>query len=274
MTPGKFIIPVLFIVISMLSACGGRGGGSSSGMTIDLKATKGVALADGNDVVTVRANVENADGTAAPDGTSVSFTAADSSGPLPSSTAVTSKGTATFSLTHAPITGATHLTVTITASAGGASASQDVKFITQPSSVDVFIAFNQAVTNLAGLQFNLISTPGATFDNDAQHIFPVNKAVAGSSSQVAGKFDPAANSTTIGLTYAGSGGFNTGTTPIIKATFAIIAGLPLFSIDEVSSAATFTAIGAVGAAGSDFGATTPPVTAENLVVTTTYDTEN
>jgi Big-like domain-containing protein len=272
MTSGKFIglILVFLFAVSALSGCG-HGGAANSGMTIDLKAAKGVALADGNDVATVQANVENADGTPAPDGTSVSFTAAESSGPLPSSTATTANGKASFSLVHAPISGATHVTVTITASAGGASASQDVKFITQPSSVDVFIAFNQAVTNLAGLQFNLISTPGATFDNNAQRIFPMNNAVAGSSSQVVGNFDPAANSTKIILSYAGFGGFNTGTTPIIKATFAITAGLPVFSIDELTSAATFTAVGSVG---TDFGATTPPVTAENLVVTTTYDTEN
>jgi hypothetical protein len=262
---------VFFFAVAALSGCGSRGGGSNSGAIVELKPTKGVALADGTDVATVQARVENADGTTAPDGTNVSFSAVDSSGPLSSATAATVGGKASFSLTHAPISGATHQTVTITASAGGASASQDVKFITQPSSVDVFIAFNKAVTNLAGLQFSLVSTPGATFDNDAQHIFPMNNAVAGSSTQVAGKFDPAANSTIIVLAFAGLGGFNTGTDPIIKATFAIISGLPLFSIDELSSAATFTA---VGAAGLDFVATTPPVTAENLVVTTTYDTEN
>ena len=271
MTPGKNFIGLIllfFFAALVLFGCGHSGANSNSGATIDLKATKGVALADGNDVVTVRAHVENADGTAAPDGTSVSFTAVDSSGPLPSSTAVTSQGTATFSLTHAPITGATHVTATITASAGGASASRDVKFITQPASVDVFIGFNQAVTNLTGLRFNLISTPGATFDNFAQHISPMNNAVAGSSTAVAANFDAASNSTKIDLIFAGLAGFDTGTAPIIKATFAITAGLPTFSIDEVSSAATFTAIG------PDFGATTPPVTAENLVVTTTYDTEN
>src|SRR5574342_144072 len=100
MSSRKFIGLILLFLFAVpaLSGCGGGGGSGNSGMTIDLKATKGVALADGNDVVTVRAKVENPDGTAAPDGTSVSFTAADSSGPLPSSTAVTSKGTATFSL--------------------------------------------------------------------------------------------------------------------------------------------------------------------------------
>src|SRR5512144_675081 len=143
MTPRKIIGLILFLTATGLSACGGSGGSGNSGATIDLKPTKAVALADGNDVATVQANVENADGTAVPDGTSVSFSSADSSGPLSSATAPTVNGKVSFSLTHAPITGATSRTVTITAATGDASASRDVKFITQPSSVDVFINFNQ-----------------------------------------------------------------------------------------------------------------------------------
>jgi hypothetical protein len=271
MTPRKFTILILlfFFAAAALIGCGhGGGGNGNSGATISLKPTKAVALDDGTDAATVQADVENADGTAAPDGTSVTFSASDSSGQLSSATAATVNGKVSFSVTHAPITGATNRPVTITASADGASASTNVKFITQPASVDVFIAFNQAVTNLAGLGFNLDNTAGATFDNNAQPIFPMNSAVAGSSSLVVGKFDPAVSSTKIDLAFAGLGGFNTGTDPIIKATFAVSAGLPVFTIDEVSSATTFTAVG------PDFGATTPPVTAENLVVTVTYNTEN
>ena len=269
MSTRKIIGLLLFLTAWALSACGGgHGGPSNSGGTIDLKATKAVALADGNDSATVQANVENADGTAAPDGTSVTFSASDSTGPLSSATAATVNGKVSFSLTHAPITGATKQIATITASSGGASASAAVKFITQPSSVDVFVAFNRAVTNLSGLQFNLNNTAGATFDNNAQLISPMNNAVAGSSTLVAGKFDSAANSTKIVFEFAGLSGFNTGTDPIIKATFAVGAGLPVFTVDEISSATTFTAVG------PDFGATAPPVTAENLVVTVTYNTEN
>lgn len=265
MTPRKFIIPVLFIVISMLSACGGRGGGSSNfGGTIDLKATKAVALDDGSDSATVQATVENADGTVAPDGTIVTFSASDSTGPLSSATAATVNGKVSFSLTHAPITGATHLTATITASAGGVSASQDVKFITQPSSVDVFVAFNQAVTNLAGLQFNLNNTAGATFDNNAQKVFAINNA-ANAQTLIACHFNAAANATSIGL--ANGSGFDTGTDPIIKLTFAVTSGLPSFTVDP--GPANFTATS--DANGSP---TTPPVTAANLVVTVKYDTEN
>ena len=70
MTPGKNFIGLIllfFFAALALFGCGHSGGNSNSGATIDLKATKGVALADGNDVVTVRAHVENADGTAGTD---------------------------------------------------------------------------------------------------------------------------------------------------------------------------------------------------------------
>jgi Big-like domain-containing protein len=271
MTPRKIIGLILFLTVLGLSACGGGGGGgSSSGATIILNPTKAVALADGTDAATVQADVENADGTAAPDGTSVTFSASESTGPLVSTSAVTVNGKVSFSLSHAPITGATSMPVTITASTGAASSSTTVKFITQPASADVFIALNTAVTNLAGLQFNLNNTGGATFDNNAQLIFPMNNAATGSSAIVSGNFDSTVNSTKIALAFAGLSGFNTGTAPIIKATFAVSAvstGLPVFSIDELSSTTTFTAVG------PDFGATTPSVTAENLVVTVTFDTE-
>ena len=50
--------PFLFFFAALvLFGCGHSGANSNSGATIDLKATKGVALADGNDVVTVQANV-------------------------------------------------------------------------------------------------------------------------------------------------------------------------------------------------------------------------
>src|SRR5512135_3303445 len=109
MTPGKIIGLILFLTVTGLSACGGGGGGgSSSGTTVTLRPTKAVALADGTDAATVEAEVENADGTPASDGTSVTFSASDTSGPLSSGTAATVNGKVSFSVTHAPITGATN----------------------------------------------------------------------------------------------------------------------------------------------------------------------
>jgi len=141
-----------------------------------------------------------------------------------------------------------------------------VRFINQPATADVFIGFDQAVTNLAGLQFNLNSTGGAAFDNDAQNIKAINNA-EGSLTIVVGNFIAASNSTAIGLGNAGASGIDTGTAPIIKVTYAVSAGLPQFSVDL--TAGTFSAV--ADEAGS---AVTPAVTAANLVVTVKYDTEN
>ena len=129
-----------------------------------------------------------------------------------------------------------------------------------PTQADVFIAFDQPVTNLSGLDFRLNNAAGATFDSTTQPIAAVNAALG---SLVVGNFDPATNSNHIVLINGGAAGFDTGTAPIIKVTYAIAAGAgnPTFSI---ASAATFSAIAANNAP------TTPPVTAGNLLVTVTY----
>jgi hypothetical protein len=132
----------------------------------------------------------------------------------------------------------------------------------QPARADVLIAFDQPVSNLAALQFKLNNTAGATFDNNASQIFAINAALG---SIIAGNFDAASNSMTIGLANSGAGGISTGTDPIIRITYAVAegSGQPTFSVD--ASAGTFTAISDVS--GSP---TTPPVTSANVVVTVTY----
>jgi hypothetical protein len=132
----------------------------------------------------------------------------------------------------------------------------------QPTQADVFIAFDQPVTNLAGLDFRLNNAAGATFDDGAGT--PLITAInAAQGSLVVANFDAATNSNQILLVNGGAAGFNTGTAPIIKVTYAIAAGSgsPTFSI---ASQATFSAIA------FDNGPTTPPVTPANLVVTVTY----
>src|SRR5512141_161319 len=100
MTPGKnffgFILSLFFFAASAMFGCGHGGGDSDSNpsVAIDLKPVKAVALADGIDVVTVKAAVENLDGTAVPDGTSVDFSAADSTGQISLSKAATVSGRA------------------------------------------------------------------------------------------------------------------------------------------------------------------------------------
>jgi hypothetical protein len=157
-------------------------------------------------------------------------------------------------MTCAPIAGANNYTATVTASAGGVSGNTPVKFINQPASVDVTIGFTQPVANLAALQFKLNNTAGAAFNNaDPQLVSAINAATG---STVVGNFS-AANNTTIALINAG--GFDTGTAPIVKATFAIAAGagLPAFSIDAAPGNITAE----------------PAVAADNMVVTVSFDTE-
>lgn len=252
------LIGLIFILsMAAFSGCGGGGGaGVPAGATVTLTSSKAVVLADGSDAVTIQAEVKNADGTAAANGTSVAFSA--TAGTLSAPSAATTNGIASVTLTRAAISGASNQTVTVTATAAGVSGTKGVKFINQPTSVDVFIAISPAVTNLATLQFKLNNTAGATFDNAAQQIAAIN-AAQGGSLQVA---NFVANSTTVGLVH--QTGFNTGTAPIIKATFAVSAGLPTFSVD---STATFVATDINDAA------TTPAITAANLAVTVTYNTE-
>jgi hypothetical protein len=268
MTLNKFSSLLILLLVTGMSAChggGGGGGNPNAGATITLTPSKTVALADGNDVVTVHADIKNADGTPIADGTPVSFTApGDNDNPAVTQT-TTEDGHASVSLTRDPIQLATRETATVTASSIGLSKSTAIKFINQPAGAEVQIGFNQPVTNLAGLQFNLHSDAGATFDNTAQLITGINAAET-TQTLVTGNFISAAHSTKVVLAFAGLSGFNTGTTPVIKATYAITAGLPAFSVD-VASASTFTAVG------PDFGPTTPPVTAGNLVVTVIYDTD-
>lgn len=266
MTPRKFIVLILILSLSALSACGGggEGSGNSSAAAITLTPSKNVALADGNDTVTVHANVADAGGAAVADGTPVTFKANDDAGNPFATQSTTVGGLASITLTRDPIQGARNQTGTVTAESGSASQSVQIKFINQPASVDVFISFKQAVTNLAGLDFKLDNTAGATFSNpDPQLIFTVNNAAVGST-LVAGNFNPADNTTRIVL--ANPTGLNTGTTPIIKATFAISSGLPVFSVDQ--TAGTFTATDIAG------GATAPPAAAADMVVSVTYDTES
>jgi hypothetical protein len=133
----------------------------------------------------------------------------------------------------------------------------------QPVRANVFIAFDQPVTNLAGLDFVLNSGPGATFDNTNQPIAATN-AAEGSATLVVGNFNATTNTNRIVWINGSAAGLNTGTTPIVRVTYDVAAGsgVPTFAI---ASQATFSAIA------PDSGPTTPPVSAANVVVTVTYE---
>lgn len=131
----------------------------------------------------------------------------------------------------------------------------------QPSRADVFIAFDQPITNLAGLDFVLANSTGATFDNSTQQISAVNAALG---SLAAANFDPLTNTNRIVLINGSAAGIDTGAAPIVKVVYDVApgSGRPTFSI---SSQGTFSAIA------PDNGPTTPSPTAANLVVTVVYE---
>ncbi len=134
----------------------------------------------------------------------------------------------------------------------------------QPVRANVFIAIDQSVSDLAGLDFVLNNAPGATFDNNAPQITVINAAEG--QSLVVGNFDAATNTNHILLANGSAVGIRTGTTPIIRVTYDVAAGSgsPTFSI---ASQTAFLAIA------PNEGPTTPPVSAANMVVTVTYEYE-
>jgi adhesin/invasin len=257
----------VILTVSVLFGCGGGGGGSTPPADpnapdkVTLSPSKSKALADGGDAITVTATVTKADGAAVADGTAVTFSAPGSSAVVSPASTTCTNGSASFTVTHPAVSGANNATVVVTAAAGSTSGNMSLKFINQPSSVDVSVGFGLAVTNLAALQFTLNSTAGAAYDNASELISAINAATG---SLVTANFTAATNSTEIAL--VNSTGFNTGTNPVLKATFAVAAGsgLPAFSVD---ADALFVATD------KDGNATVPQVNAANMVVSTVFDTE-
>lgn len=265
----KIVVGLILSLAATLSGCGGGGGEGdvsdpNGPALVQLTVSKGMALADGSDAVTLLAEVAQADGVAVADGTLITFTVPAGSGTLSAALAATNGGIASVNLTRAPIAGAKNQIVTVTGSVGRVSGTTEVKFINQPTSVELFIAAETPVANLAALQLAVNNTAGASFDNTAAPVFTLNNAAVGASLATA-NFNAAANSTTIALINAN--GINTGSSPIIKATFSVAAsaGLPSFSIDPAPT--SFTATDSNGVA------LTPPLTAANLVLSTRFDTE-
>ena len=90
-----FIGIVVIIATAALTGCGGGGGGGDSAdpnapATIDMTASKNVALANGSDTVTIQAAVKKADGSSVADGTIVTFSVATAT--LSAPTAATTHG--------------------------------------------------------------------------------------------------------------------------------------------------------------------------------------
>lgn len=258
----------VFLAVAVLTACSSSDGTTlvvdpEAPVSVVATSSKDVALADDADSVAINAMVTKLDGTAVADGTEVTFTITDPDGTLSAASATTTGGVATVNLTHATIVVGNNQTTVVTCTAGLVSGNVSVKFINQPASVDVFIGFDQAVTNLAALQFVLNNSAGATFTNGTQLISAINNAAA--DSIVIANFDIATNSNQIALINAA--GFNTGTEPIIMVTYDIAPGSGLSTFSPAPSPAIFIATDPGNAP------TDPPVTVDNMVITVTYDTE-
>lgn len=259
----KYLSLILLLPLAIMTGCGGGGDSAaptaSAPASVVTAASKVLALANSTDTATITANVTTASGAAAPDGTPVTFSVPAGTGTLSATTATTTNGVASVTVKHDPVTGATpNQVVTVTCTAGGATSAKDVKFINQPTKATVSCGTKRAVPNLAALDMEVDCTAGATFNNATQPIAPANAAAG---SLVAAKFTAGATQ----VSMINATGVNTGTAPIMTATFDVVAagGLPTFSVNPAAITATDPAGTAI----------TPPVTASDVACTAKFDTE-
>jgi len=260
----KYISLILLLPLAVMTGCSSGGDSVAASpnapAALALATTQAMIVANSADTATLKATVTKADGTPVPDGTPVTFSVPAGSGTLSAATATTTGGVASVTMTRGPVSGAKNQVVTVTCTSGGATAAKDVKCINQPTSAAVSVAMKRNVSGMAALDLKLKNTAGATFDNAAQKVGCVN---AGAGSLVAANF--AGNVNTISMINAN--GVNTGTAPIMTVTHDVIGGggLPKFTVDA--------AAGAIAATDANGAALIPPVTADDIVVTTVFDTE-
>jgi len=134
-------------------------------LIVTLTADKEIALANGNDPVspdriTLTAEVKNADGTAM-SGQTISFAVTMGTGSLVNADVATNaSGIATVKLQRDPIPlPNTREDVTVTATVDKASGTKTVRFINLPATVQLEVALNRVVSDLAILTFDLVSSP-------------------------------------------------------------------------------------------------------------------
>ncbi|WP_049764376.1 hypothetical protein [Geotalea daltonii] len=149
----------------------------------------------------------------------------------------------------------------ITAVSGAATANTTVKFIAQPTAMDVFIALNPAVSGLASLQFSLVNGSGATFSSGSE------SAVNGATGSLIVANQASGSDTTV-IALISAAGFNTGTTPIIKLSYGITSGLPGMQVSSSGISATRLANPADPLSGVPLA-----LTPQNFVVTIKYNTD-
>lgn len=244
--------------------------------TVTMAPDKTMALADGQEDVTVTAVVKDFAGRPLSNA-AISFVVSSGSGTLHSADLVTSaSGTAAVKVNRDPVAGpATNETVTVTASASGASGSASIKFINMPSTATIRVGLNKVVTDLAVLTFDLASTPTQTTAflsispineaNTAHFVFNTNTFTS-----IGVSTWPSAFNFTL-MTSPGTAPFGITTvvnSPVLELVYNIdptITSLPTFSVGPQN----ITAIGPL----PDALDIVPALIQADFFSTTTFDTE-
>ena len=263
---------LLVTVTALFTACGGGGGGPTPSVALtaaypDYFTTmpETFALANNADAVAITASVKNADGTTAADGTTVTFSAPAGT-TLSSTTATSTGGTATVTVKHVAATApARNVTVPVTASALGVSSSINVKFINQPSSVDVSVALTPSLIGVEAVQLDISSTAGVIAGPAAPTTVGINAGVNGI---FATSFDATNNLSHVGALFTPPGINTTASVPVIKITYNVTAAAGVADFTPAAPSGGYIVAGASGAT-----LISPAPSTLSFVVTFKYDTE-
>lgn len=246
----------LFLLV-LVSGCGGGGGDTNltpvvNQSQIAISPSKSIALADNVDTVTITASFT---GATPADRTPVVFSVTSGTATLGSTTVETTGGVATTTVRTS-----TPGLVTVAATSG-TTATTSIKFISQPTAMNVTIALNPAVSALATLQFNLVNSAGAAYT--ANSLTLLNTAL--NQFAAAGQ-QPGSDTTTVALISAA--GFDTSTAPIMNLSYAVTAGLPAVTVSPTGITATKLANPSDVTSGTNI-----TLTPDNFLVTVKYNTD-
>ena len=297
MTFSRLIFPAT--CCALMLALGGCGGGGSSdpnavsfiNFSTVYTSPNTLAIADGADSVTLKAIVRRSDGAYVPDGTAIRFKtysgAAVFGNTSTSQRLVIANGRATATLKHPAVTAQTpqnrngkNVVVTPAALAGAVEKKTKVKFINQPTAVDITVALTPAISSpgMALLGFTIQNSAGA--DNS-------NVAVAKAAEALAFEAPPASGlviapistvlSATqtrfsgIAFTAAGAGMTTAAGSPIFKLTYGVTPGQPLPSFGVISD----TGLSSLGFLIQDINGNNliASPSAANFILLPTFDSE-
>jgi hypothetical protein len=284
---GVYIV-ILAVMSLLLAACGGGGGGSSApppdpnaAATVTMTSDKSIALANGTDPVsperiTLTAEVKNYAGTVL-SGKTISFVITAGTGSLVAADAATNaSGLATVQVQRNPVAAPnTREFITVTATADSATATATVRFINLPVTAAIEVALNRVVTDLAILNFDLVSAPAQS----APTLLEVKPIGAAITPPFIGPLGPGTQNTFASLTGISTPTYSlitsvipgittTANGAIVGFTYSIdptTKSLPIFSVTTLP--AYFPAVTSGGLP------VLPAVTATDFVATTVFDTD-